>query len=96
MAGTTLCGIILPDDPAIHSHEDGLPECLLFEEHTGDHLCEPTIGWYIRWHSSTGDCIDQGCPDYPDCDCFDYEQISSGEALKILNDQSKKRKNSGY
>ena len=76
------CGILLPSNNILCSRDEGLPECLFLLNHAGEHLCRLPNGKYVLW-TSADDC---GCEEWPDCDCFDYVQISEDEARQLLGE----------
>src|SRR5258708_1583578 len=86
------CHLLLPYDPAFPSSNRAAAECLLLiEEHGKDHLCQLSDGQYILW-SSSDDCNEENCKDFPDCDCFDWREVPAAEAVEILNAQLKGKK----
>jgi hypothetical protein len=84
---TETCHILLPGGPGFSSYELETAECLLLREvHGQDHPCKLSDGRYIVW-SSSDDCNEENCPDFPDCDCFDWREMSTAEAEEMLNAQ---------
>lgn len=78
------CGILIPVDGAlVWKYEDGFQDCLLRMGHGEKHLCKLVNGRYILWESAL-DCEDQGCDLFPECDCFDYEELTVREAMDLL------------
>ncbi len=79
------CGILLPSGrPPLTAYAEGFGECLLLKIKGHEkHLCQLPGGQYIAWESA----LDCGCEEWPDCDCYDYKELSSAEAFEILNAQ---------
>ena len=80
-----LCGILLPYDINVYQSDEEPAECLLNRAHGDDHLCRLKDGRYILWESA----MDCGCPEWPECDCYDFKAITAAEAMQILDTQIK-------
>lgn len=76
------CNLLMPHDIHISPNPERTG-CILPRGHEERHLSKVSDGRYAFWEFAF-DCRDQGCTDFPDCDCFDYEELSEEEAKKIV------------
>lgn len=87
------CAELLPRGDVIITglfNEDGTPECLLHEGHTGDHLVHTQNGYFL-WRAEENYCIDSE-GNVCDCDyieCYTFCEITEDEAGRLLSKQAR-------